>query len=326
MSDAVAGLKPSLLRARKRLAAGLRRALRPGTPEPGYVALTPPTAAPDRAGIGVVAVFKDEAPYLAEWIAFHRLLGVRAFVLYDNGSTDGSRAVLAPFEAGGVVRVVDWRVFTDLVRPQALAHAHAVVNYGAGFRWLACIDVDEFLFPLADDTLPAALAAYDHLPSLSLPWFNFGPDGHVEQPRGLVIENYRERAVYPFRADQYALVRHKTLVDPSRVTAAGTHMHALDGGPPASFTERGERITPETARDFRLLVSERLRLNHYFTRSEAEMARKLAKGRISRAGAVAMDALDNRLRQYHRATERDDAIQRFVPALKARLAPDRPTT
>jgi hypothetical protein len=324
VSGAGNGLKPALLQVRKRLSAGLRRRLRPGAPEPGYVAMTPPAPAPDRAGICIVSVFKDEAPYFAEWITFHRMLGVRAFILYDNGSTDESRAVLAPFEAEGVVRVVDWRVFTDLERPQGLAHAHAVVNYGAAYRWMACIDVDEFLFPLAGDSLPATLGDYAHLPSLSLPWFNFGPDGHVEKPPGLVIENYRERAVYPFRSDQYSLVRHKTLVDPSRVSAAGTHLHAIDGGPPASFNERGERITRETARDFRLQCCERLRLNHYFTRSEAEMARKLAKGRVSRRGAVAMNALDNRLRQYRLATERDEAIQRFVPALKAALKADQP--
>jgi hypothetical protein len=35
------------------------------------------------------AIFKDEAPYLLEWIAFHKMIGVALFVLYDNGSTDG---------------------------------------------------------------------------------------------------------------------------------------------------------------------------------------------------------------------------------------------
>jgi hypothetical protein len=39
--------------------------------------------------IGVCAIFKDEAPYLLEWIAFHRMVGIDLLVLYDNGSTDG---------------------------------------------------------------------------------------------------------------------------------------------------------------------------------------------------------------------------------------------
>ena len=37
----------------------------------------------------VCAIFKDEAPYLLEWMAFHKMVGVDLLVLYDNGSTDG---------------------------------------------------------------------------------------------------------------------------------------------------------------------------------------------------------------------------------------------
>ena len=39
--------------------------------------------------IAICAIFKDEAPYLLEWLAFHRMIGVDLFVLYDNGSNDG---------------------------------------------------------------------------------------------------------------------------------------------------------------------------------------------------------------------------------------------
>lgn len=312
-------LRLTLQKGRKRLRATLRR-LRGGDGVPdSYVRIAPPAPAPDRAGICVGAIIKDEAPYLPEWLAFHRLLGVRRFVLYDNGSTDGTQAVLRPYEAEGLVTVVDWRVFTDLVRPQALAHAHAIVNYGAAFRWISFIDVDEFLFPAEGDSLDDALAAYEHLPSLSLPWLNFGPGGHETKPAGLVIENYLERAVFPPLPGQKTLVRHKTLVDPARVTAAGTHMHAVDGGPPGSFTEDGARVTPETARDYDLLCLRRLRLNHYFTRSRAEMAAKIAKGRISRAGAVNPTALDNRMRAYEMGVERDTAILRFAPAVRATM-------
>lgn len=38
--------------------------------------------------LSIGAIFKDEAPYLAEWIEFHRLVGVEHFFLYDNLSTD----------------------------------------------------------------------------------------------------------------------------------------------------------------------------------------------------------------------------------------------
>jgi hypothetical protein len=36
----------------------------------------------------VVAIVRDEGPYLAEWVAFHRLQGFDRFLIYDNESSD----------------------------------------------------------------------------------------------------------------------------------------------------------------------------------------------------------------------------------------------
>ena len=34
--------------------------------------------------LAICAIYRDEAPYLREWIEFHRLVGVEHFFLYDN--------------------------------------------------------------------------------------------------------------------------------------------------------------------------------------------------------------------------------------------------
>ena len=40
----------------------------------------------------VVAVVRDEARWLPEWLAFHHhVAGVEHFILYDHNSTDGTR-------------------------------------------------------------------------------------------------------------------------------------------------------------------------------------------------------------------------------------------
>ena len=39
--------------------------------------------------LAVVAIFKDEAPYLREWLDYHLLAGVEYFYLYNNGLSDG---------------------------------------------------------------------------------------------------------------------------------------------------------------------------------------------------------------------------------------------
>ena len=43
------------------------------------------------------------------------------------------------------------------IHNQVLAFSHALANYGAEFRWMAFVDVDEFIVPKADASIEAAL-------------------------------------------------------------------------------------------------------------------------------------------------------------------------
>lgn len=56
-----------------------------------------------KGAFGVVTLFRNEGPYLVEWIEYHRLVGVDRFWLYDNGSTDDGPRRLQPYIAKGVV-------------------------------------------------------------------------------------------------------------------------------------------------------------------------------------------------------------------------------
>ena len=51
--------------------------------------------------IAICAIFKDEAPYLLEWLAFHKMIGVDLFFLYDNGSSDGGSELIRRSEFPG---------------------------------------------------------------------------------------------------------------------------------------------------------------------------------------------------------------------------------
>ncbi len=57
--------------------------------------------------LAIVAIFKDEADALEEWIAFHRCVGFEEFILYDNASTDGGANLVRKWPG---VRIVDWNV------------------------------------------------------------------------------------------------------------------------------------------------------------------------------------------------------------------------
>ena len=247
-------------------------------------------------------------------------MGFDHFFIYDNGSTDGTLKVLEKYQQRGVVTVTPWCNFSQVLHPQKAANAHAIANFCAPYRWVAFFDVDEFLFSPTAHTLIEVLDNMDDRVCVSIPWQNFGMNGHTTKPDGLVIENYTERGVFPPVSGQRSLLRYKTILDPSKVSAAGTHcFHFVDAGP-ILINEKGQTMHPHQFEEVKFAVSEHFQLNHYFTRSAQELDQKRQKGRVSSKGAKVVDFVDNRLNQYKIATCEDKTIMRFLPQLKNAIA------
>ena len=53
--------------------------------------------------LAVVAILKNEAPYVKEWLDYHLLAGADHFFLYDNESPDNLKEVLQPYIDAGIV-------------------------------------------------------------------------------------------------------------------------------------------------------------------------------------------------------------------------------
>ncbi len=53
--------------------------------------------------LAVVAILKNEGPYLKEWLDYHLLAGVKHFYLYDNESPDNQAEVAKPYVEAGLV-------------------------------------------------------------------------------------------------------------------------------------------------------------------------------------------------------------------------------
>jgi hypothetical protein len=49
---------------------------------------------PVNTKLAICANVKDEAPYLAEWIEHHKLIGFDSILLYNDGSTDDTQCIL----------------------------------------------------------------------------------------------------------------------------------------------------------------------------------------------------------------------------------------
>lgn len=270
-------------------------------------------------GIAIAAMFKNEGPYLAEWLEFHLMIGVRHIYLYDNGSTDDWQPAVAPYVRDGQVTLIPWRNFYGSPQ-QALAYSHAMGNFGMHYRWMAFIDLDEFMFPVEGESLAATMQKLEHLPAISMPWFMYGFGGHDKKPDGLVIKNFTERAAFPAIASQYTLLKFKSIVNPRAVSSVGIHTFKTFDEGEVLISDRGRFYPHHQMRVLDYATADHIRLNHYFTRSKEEFQTKLKRGRAGKFGRVDMNALDQRVDQYQRHIETDTEIWRFIPELERRLA------
>jgi hypothetical protein len=312
-------LKNAALRLRKSATRRLTRLINRKTR-----ALPPVAPSADRGKkIAVVAIMKDEQDYVAEWLEFYILQGVSKFVIYDNGSTDRTVEIVKSYRNHADCTVVPWRTFISrkgtAFSLQALAYAHALGNFGHEVRWMAFLDVDEFLFATSGEKLVDAMTEFSDLPSLSVPWTNFGPNRHTTKPPGLVIENFTECAPHPLKPEQRSLIRYKSIVDPSEVSGMGTHIFPLVGRGEVFFNENRRMCRITDAENPAYLTTEKFQLNHYFTRSLEEMDARTAKGRISRNGQQVENYIGRRLKAYAIQTARDEKILKFLPALKEQM-------
>ncbi len=93
--------------------------------------------------LSVVAILKNEGPYLKEWLDYHLLAGVDHFYLYDNESPDNQAEVAAPYVKAGLVDYF----FTPGKAAQMFTHYNSVKRFKFFSRYIAIIDGDEFIYP-----------------------------------------------------------------------------------------------------------------------------------------------------------------------------------
>ena len=106
--------------------------------------------------ITAVTCVKNEGPFLLEWIAFNRVIGVTDFLIYSNDCTDATDRMLDRLEELGLVTHLPNPAEGRNYQMEALKDARSQpVVHEADWVWIA--DVDEFLnIHVGDGTIPRA--------------------------------------------------------------------------------------------------------------------------------------------------------------------------
>lgn len=228
--------------------------------------------------LAICAIMKNEGRHIIEWIAYHRLIGVERFFLYDNNSTDNVLSLLHPLIEHGLVEYKRWSHNPGQVE----AYADYAENHRYDFTWTAFIDLDEFIHYFGAYSLSDWLDRFGDAAGIALQWINFGPSGHATPPDDLTIRAFNRRL-----PDDCPVHGHvKTIVRTAAYRRAITpHAFEVEGvvvdeyGAPVTYRDGDYSIQP-------ILDHQAICLNHYYTRSRSEWLEKVSRGMAdSAAGA-----------------------------------------
>jgi|GEM_PF-626309 len=220
----------------------------------------------------IAGLFRDEAPYLREWIEYHWMAGADHFWLYNDRSQDGWEAALAPYIEEGLVEVADWPIPDILFYGpfQIAAYEDALRKaQKEGTKWLAFIDIDEFLLPLEGATVLECLNDnFADAAAVFVNWRNFGTGGIYLEPGEPILPNLTACSLktHSRNAHGKSIVR-PALIDEDQVWNPHTfipregYSYFNGDGDPIDIEERELLLNGE--QHFGYLV-----LNHYFTKDE----------------------------------------------------------
>jgi glycosyl transferase family 92 len=219
--------------------------------------------------VGICCIAKHEEPYFEEWIEYHLTIGVSRFYIYDNESSVPVSTTLKSYIDRGIV-VVEPIVGAQM---QMVAHRKCLAKYGAECRWIAFIDVDEFIVPKTlTGNLVEFLEPYKNHGGLALFWLVFGSNGHLEKPRGLQVDSYTKRSLKSETRNGHI----KSIVQPRFVKGVPKNPHHFyyrffKYCVNENFERVKGAIAPHT--------SNKIQLNHYYLRSFNEFTHKVSRGR-----------------------------------------------
>ncbi len=271
---------------------------------------------PEECRLSIVMIGKNEGRYLREWLEYHLLVGAEHFYIFDNESTDDTKQILEPYVREGLVTYSYYPGPHRLT--QIACYNETLLRHRYDTRYMALIDADEFLVPMEGESIPDLVEdivrgteahpyryrRQEHLVGgIGVNWRVYGTSHHETAPEGLVIDNYRYRA--PDDLDINAHI--KTICNPRAVDSI-SNFHFMNYRPGYEcVSDRGSTIPNAFFYD---ASGSRLRLNHYYCKSEEEFRRKRILGE-RKANTQTLESI------AHANEQEDDSMDRFVDRIRA---------
>lgn len=232
--------------------------------------------------IAIGAIFKNEYPYITEWIAYHKAIGFDKFYIVDNISNDGSSELLARLHYLGEIVRIEYKTIEG-VKPQVPAYNLIIDKAKNECDYIAFIDADEF-FCLSDpqstiECLVEKFNTSDDIGAIAINWCVYGSSNCILPGDGLVIERFDHHA----KMDCHLNLHYKSFLKLSAfgsTQGGGVHHFKLKNGYKYIMTDSSV-LTSDTGLS-EYVSWDICRLNHYVIKSKCEFfTKKMARGRAA---------------------------------------------
>lgn len=265
--------------------------------------------------LAATCMFRNEAPWLREWVEYYRLIGVERFYLFDHQSTDRPELVLADYIAEGIVHLErrDDEVGGNFMPLAVEMNRRALAMARGQVRWLIVLDSDEFIVPKVTDDLPTLLRSYEQYPAVTVSWQLFGTSNRELQRGQLLTEclTWRAERTLGIESDTYN-AHVKSIVQVDRTVDLPIQHHGIymDGQSAVNTNE-----VPIPGPHDLTVPTDKMQMNHYFSRDLRFLRDVKIPRRIGLGTPVSMVLeWENEINKVE-----DTCIHRFLPSLRARL-------
>ena len=156
-----------------------------------YTPAPPRKLAKGSTGNVIVGCMKNEAPYILEWVAYHRSIGVDNFLIYTNGCEDGTSEILDRLQELGILEHRNndnWQGNSPQQYALDQSLNEPVIKNA---EWIIHIDVDEFInVRCGNGTLDDFFDVVPDATNVAMTWRLFGHNGVTGLKDDFVVEQF----------------------------------------------------------------------------------------------------------------------------------------
>ena len=172
----------------------------------------------------VCGVFKNESHILSEWIQHYLRRGVDHIYLVNDNSTDNFQPIINAFS--GKVTLFHNDIVTKQVGRQIQIYNKYFRPLLNQTRWMAILDLDEFLYSPQGYHISDVLSHQDSSVSqLKVDWLHFGSSEHVYQPIS-AVSGFTRRANFTTNATYYS---YKSIFKADSLISFDVHQNTVRG-------------------------------------------------------------------------------------------------